>query len=917
MAATATPPLTTRKKPPPAPLDLSKPHATSAHLHQQQPGERSDSDYDDMLDDGEDIPPIMRDRGRRKTREEDDALREAMAKSEDRGKSTKKKSKSKSKPGSETAAQQSPPQVVEPQAQQARAQAAAPPVPGLGFVGLPASPRLPPPDTARSINAMLSPTTSDSSGRTLKGTGPGFQAASPLLSPGLPLSPRPMQANGSPLPVGLPMSPKAGKMNFPAAPLSARPGVGMGMASPMPLSPRAPRSAIPLPPTSPLGANNPHLQRAEQHAQGAESLMARMAAGSNHSNAQGAENGRSARHQEPAKMDGVYQGLKDDAYPGLLLPPNALPSIDAKVYSSRMRPSRNSILFSKPDDDPVFQLGIYAHSSGRQLWRVEKTTSALAHLHDVVTAETDFGGTLPDRSLFIGHAPAKIDARREALNDYFNMLLDTEMYERTALRVCSFFSEDVIEPEQDDAPALAVHHRHPHPQQQVQQRQEQPASTDSNQQPRQKYRKEGYLTKKGKNFGGWKARYFVLDGSSLTYLDAPGGEEIGRIKLANAQIGKQQQQQSPASRSSSADAEGNPEDNEYRHAFLVLEPKRKDERALVRHVLCAESDAERDAWVAALLLYVESTEPSQGQQPQAQTQESQDRRKSTRERKIVDRERPRAAPQAPVVANDIRPSSSRGQESSSHSTPEPEPEVERPELVKGYSYENMPQQQEPQRGRNQPSSNLPSPPLDGAFGPHDAKHATAGKAISGPSGAMKIQDASLWGNKTLAPTPSATAKEHKKRSIFGFRGRAPSDVAPGPGMTARMHPHPGAGHAVFGVPLAEAVDFTKPFESEEPLPSVVYRCIEYLRDNDAAEEEGIFRLSGSNVTIKALKDRFNTEGDVRLLEGDYYDINAVASLLKAYLRELPVSVLTRELHLDFLNVLSKRLTPTATRVLAY
>jgi RalA-binding protein 1 len=31
--------------------------------------------------------------------------------------------------------------------------------------------------------------------------------------------------------------------------------------------------------------------------------------------------------------------------------------------------------------------------------------------------------------------------------------------------------------------------------------------------------KEGYLTKRGKNFGGWKTRYFVLSGPVLEYFD--------------------------------------------------------------------------------------------------------------------------------------------------------------------------------------------------------------------------------------------------------------------------------------------------------------------------------------------------------------------------------------------------------------
>lgn len=32
--------------------------------------------------------------------------------------------------------------------------------------------------------------------------------------------------------------------------------------------------------------------------------------------------------------------------------------------------------------------------------------------------------------------------------------------------------------------------------------------------------KEGYLTKRGKNFGGWKSRYFVLHGPVLEYYES-------------------------------------------------------------------------------------------------------------------------------------------------------------------------------------------------------------------------------------------------------------------------------------------------------------------------------------------------------------------------------------------------------------
>ena len=167
-----------------------------------------------------------------------------------------------------------------------------------------------------------------------------------------------------------------------------------------------------------------------------------------------------------------------------------------------------------------------------------------------------------------------------------------------------------------------------------------------------------------------------------------------------------------------------------------------------------------------------------------------------------------------------------------------------------------------------------------------------------------IQDVGAWGNKV-------TSTKEKKRSIWGFRTRSSFDLSSQAqainDMTAanniqfeRRDPV----RPVFGIPLAEAVQYCAPLGVDVELPAVVYRCIEYLRAHGAASEEGIFRLSGSNVVIKGLKERFNNEGDLDFLAGDqYYDVHAVASLFKQYLRELPTTVLTRELHLDFLRVL--------------
>lgn len=128
---------------------------------------------------------------------------------------------------------------------------------------------------------------------------------------------------------------------------------------------------------------------------------------------------------------------------------------------------------------------------------------------------------------------------------------------------------------------------------------------------------------------------------------------------------------------------------------------------------------------------------------------------------------------------------------------------------------------------------------------------------------------------------------------------------------------------MFGIALEESLEVAQIAN----LPAIIFRCIQYLEVKQADQEEGIYRLSGSSAVIKSLKDRFNsgtsafpmltterldlsanllTEGDVDLLGSDeYWDPHAIAGLLKTFMRELPASILTRELHTRFLSVIGQ------------
>lgn len=776
------------RKAPPKPLDLSQAKDEASTHMLVAPTEIAVDDTD------EEEPSQPLGRGRRKTREEDDRDRELLALKEQETRRRSKKEK-KAKPEAETTLDPMPfpdppsnlPTQVHEQQQ--------------------AQDHLSPPSTASGQNSL------------------------PLRSPGLPMSPRPMAS--ALMGASLPMSPRAPGGNFP-------------------LSPRAPKLPLPMPTTPGQQAPAPQAQAAPTRDNQKKMVFSPLGK-VNTTNTVTTDSDRSLIHESPlspSEVPPVDRSLVDPSWPDFLLPPNALPSIQVKVASSRLRPSRNSILGLKmPEETSVFSLSVFERATASELWRVEKFASSLPNLEQQLRPRCADLPKLPDRRLFSGHSPAVVDARRGSINAYFEDLLDTPMDEQAAAIICRFLSTDVM----DQQLSIPIQNGEDIP--------AKPVAQSLSGIPT----KSGYLTKKGKNFGGWKARYFVLDSPELRYFEAPGGAHLGTIKLLNARIGRQTQTD-PASH---AEVEN---ENQYRHAFLILEPKRKDMNSHVRHVLCAESDAERDEWVETLLHYI-----------------------------------------------DERPAESRSQYGAGvHSSHTKE--------VKGaqrIGFEDTESKSTGSPQFNQGHSDTPSPSNASSHTPEfNPEPAAMSKMfnISGPMNGTVISDAGLWGNK---PTTSGGSKEReqKKRNLFHFKKPSNEQLAPvQPAQPKRsdFHAHRG-GHVrpVFGMQLQEAVEYYSPVDVDVNLPAVVYRCIEYLRVKKAANEEGLFRLSGSNIVIRQLKDRFNMEGDVDLLaqDGEEYDVHAIASLFKTYLRELPSSILTRELHLEFLKVLE--LSDKAQKITAF
>lgn len=619
------------------------------------------------------------------------------------------------------------------------------------------------------------------------GDGSGIRqqfARAPLPSPGLPSSPRPVdRPPNSPKPRERPQSPESPR----TTPLSPRLGV-----VPVPFQPGAPHRLMPqgisMPMRSPLPLRSP-LPRGH---------------GKSDSNSS--------------------QQTSIDPLANLIILPSAIPSIDCRVVSSRMKPSRASMMpGSRPrisDSDSVFTLGVFARSTGNEILRVEKDVGALPALDAVLRKYIAYNVRVPDRALFTGHAPARIDSRRIAVDEYFAGVLGATMDERAALALCEFFSTEVVDHVVGSSEAAGSI--------------KEESSIASGVQG--KAVKEGYLTKRGKNFGGWKARYFILDGPILKYYEAPGGVHLGQIKLPSAQIGRQSQSQKVKE-----PLEGETDiESQYRHAFLILEPKRKDSSTLVRHVLCAESDAERDEWVEVLMQYVDKGDVAeeQSQASQAGTASGRDKKKKRYGPNNKDSKDSQTIEQEKLHALGYE-----------QTTPGPEP-------ARG------PTPEEFQRLRNTPSpqnsiaSSIPASQSSASvLAPSVASTTDRGqpKQISAPTNGSVISDLAAWGAKLT----HSEQKAAKKRSIWGFRQRSSSadlecNHLQGPGERLPMS------RSIFGATLEEAVHLSKPFGVTVNLPAVVYRCIEYLEAKDASNEEGIFRLSGSNVVIKGLREKFNT-----------------------------------------------------------
>ncbi|KAI8364660.1 uncharacterized protein BYT42DRAFT_649328 [Radiomyces spectabilis] len=506
-----------------------------------------------------------------------------------------------------------------------------------------------------------------------------------------------------------------------------------------------------------------------------------------------------------------------------------------------------------------FTISVATKNPSRELWKIEKLYSDFLNLQAKIKsrgAQTSSHGSsrLPEKNLFSTKSSTKIGQRKTALERHLQQLVAVAFSDVTEL--CEFLSTDIVE---NKAHAPASLH------------------------------KEGELTKRGKNFGAWKTRYFVLNGPVLDYYDSKHGNKIGSIRLTNAKIGRQ---------ASSRTNEGEDYSSVYRHAFLILEQKRPASSTMTRHILCANSDDERDAWVEILCQQLCLLQPDLHEENPENTKKALRSTKTSSYWPFSNVDDIALTVPAPTMHHS--PTEATIQDIISESSSECQLSIDSQSAHTRYS--SAEQNSVDQNTEGQPKV-MAAPPPDIHVSGADELFESASEPNMDSSIRLKLRGSRrlFWSKKSHSMT-AADDLQTQAPPLSTFRylvGRASNESS---NLLPEKNVEVVITNPVFGVELEQAVRVCC-ISKTNPLPAVVYRCIEYLNAKNAMMEEGLYRLSGSAAWIHNMRLKFDEVGDVDLLStNEDHDIHAVAGLLKLWLRELPDSVFTAELRQEFLLV---------------
>uniref|UniRef100_A0AAQ4S2Z6 SLIT-ROBO Rho GTPase activating protein 3 n=1 Tax=Gasterosteus aculeatus aculeatus TaxID=481459 RepID=A0AAQ4S2Z6_GASAC len=113
-----------------------------------------------------------------------------------------------------------------------------------------------------------------------------------------------------------------------------------------------------------------------------------------------------------------------------------------------------------------------------------------------------------------------------------------------------------------------------------------------------------------------------------------------------------------------------------------------------------------------------------------------------------------------------------------------------------------------------------------------------------------------------------------------------------------------AKHDLLKQTLGEGKESILVFDSGQPIPLVVESCIRHI-NLYGLQQQGIFRVPGSQVEVNDIKNSFERGEDPLIDDQNEHDINSVAGVLKLYFRGLENPLFPKERFLDFISTISK------------
>ena len=381
--------------------------------------------------------------------------------------------------------------------------------------------------------------------------------------------------------------------------------------------------------------------------------------------------------------------------------------------------------------------------------------------------------------------------------------------------------------------------------------------------------KEGSLLMRRpkKALGGnvsWRVRYGILNGDFLQLFENGDMMETVRLKQASLELLP------------------NMPDDKYgtKNGFLLVEQKKVGLSSSSKYFLCAESPKERESWIAALSEFIDTarlsvSSPANESIGAFSSTTSNSQNENSDQIYVTDLSQPDngASSQSSQSNNVDSFQATSYDQFSNPTTVDDDKDNKRNKMRSLFPFKKF--------------SNMTNNTLHP--GSHTGGHQYGSNNGSNgrPLSANEESDRSM-----------VTENEYSMKSDTSMMRSSPKY-----GNTQSF-----SQGVVFGSSIDVALKLSShSYQGVYEIPSVVYRCLEYLYKNRGIQEEGIFRLSGSSTMIKTLQEGFDKSYDIDLCNykpiddnpGNSIGVNTISGLLKLYLRNLPHLIVGDEQFLLF------------------